>query len=248
MVAAARATIPSVDALIAEAIHDLRAAGLTDEQVRADFGAALVKVEGEIETVYRRYEARALETLAESYLSRFEAIPNNQQRKENLKRVLMEAAHDIVGFEFSGGQSRKSRAGSTWEKITQQTLDLMGFPMEKPTGADARRFNQIDRIVPSIAVARERPDQAVYLSFKRTFREKWRVLVDESRLGYLYLVTLGDPTDITEDRVREMETKKIIAYVPKSVKDSTSFFQASRALREFNDLPRDLHRFERPAA
>lgn len=244
-VAAARATIPSVDDLIAEAIRDLQSKGLTDEKVKADFGSALVEVEHAIEALYRTHERLALERLANEHHALIEAIPSGPEHAEERRKAHLALASDVKDFEFSGGQARKARGGSTWEKIGPQLLDHMGIPSEKPTGEDARALNQIDRVVPSVAVARDTPDLAVFVSFKRTFREKWRVLIDESRLGHLYLVSMGDRQDMSEDRIREMETKRIILFVPREVKNSTTFFQGSRALREFNDLPRALARFQR---
>jgi hypothetical protein len=245
LVAAARATIPSVDDISAEAFRNLRKDGLTDDHVRADFGDVLVRAEHEIERVYRMYEAKALDLLVDHYSPKLTAVLDGDGKAGGIRRIVDEAFDDVVAFEFSGGQSRKSRAGSAWEKLGPRLLDLIGIPCEKPTGEAAERYNQIDRIVPSIEMADNKPEQVIFLSFKRTFREKWRVLVDESRHGYVLLVSLGIGQDITKKKIREMSKKKLVVYVPHEVKHRSKFFEEAGSLREFNELPRDLARYRR---
>ncbi len=236
----ALATIPNVDGIIAEALDRLRKAeGFSPEHIMKDFGAALVKLEATAFAIYKVHEKAGLRRLVDSHLK--DVNEGTGSSKDGVRKVLEAAAPEIQEFEFRAGQSRKSRGGSTWEKLGPALLEVMGVKCEKPTGADARSFNQIDRIVPSVEVARNRPDQAIFLSFKRTTRERWRTLVDERRLGYLYLVTGGE--DITEAKLGEMETKKIIAYVPQHVKEKSPEFRKSKAVRPFNELPKDLRRY-----
>jgi hypothetical protein len=238
IVGKALSTIPEVDEIIRLAFRRLRTTvKLSRRTILRDFGDALVKLETTAFGIYKEKEARAFAWLLETISTE---IPEKLRKTEAVE-LLRTAGPLIREFEFRAGQSRKSRGGSTWEKLGPALLETMGVRCEKPTGMEARFFNQIDRVVPSIATARRRPDQAIYLSFKRTTRERWRTLVDEGRLGYLYLVTQG--SDITEAKLRDMAAKKIIAYVPESVKNKSVAFKESRSVRPFNELPKDLSRF-----
>ncbi len=232
-------TIPSVDHIIEDAIaHLRRTGGFSREDIIKDFGVALVNLERTAYGIYTEHEKKALDKLIDMHMS--SVSDEDTVTRETLRSVLTKVTPDIKDFEFRAGQSRKARGGSTWEKIGPALLDTMGVPSEKPTGKDARRFNQIDRIVPSVTVAKKKPEQAIYLSFKRTTRERWRVLVNEGRLGFLYLVTQGK--DITESKLKEMEARRIIAYVPQKIKEQSRVFHESNHVRPFNDLPRDLQR------
>lgn len=234
----ALSTIPEVDEIIRQALERLRRTeNLTRKAILKDFGDALVKLESTAFGIYKQHEARAFARLLAAVSKE---VPKAVSRNEAAK-LLQRAGPIIREFEFRAGQSRKSRGGSTWEKLGPALLEVTGVQCEKPTGSDARLFNQIDRVVPSVATAKRRPDQAIYLSFKRTTRERWRVLIDETRLGFLYLITQG--SDITETKLREMDAKKIIAYVPKHVKEKSAAFRDSRSVRPFNDLPKDLRRY-----
>ena len=93
-------------------------------------------------------------------------------------------------------------------------------------------------------VALETPDRVIRLSFKTEAREKWRVLIDEGRRGYVYLVTLGD--DVTPTRLAEMAESRLVVYVPRAIKESEAEFRSNPALRRLDDLPGDLRPYVRP--
>jgi hypothetical protein len=238
LVDTALATLPDVDATIEQGFAAIRARGFTEEKARTEFGKWMVEAHQAVATVHRRAEDQALDKLVDLLIDRDRTIPAS---KDDLRRWVRAAAPDFVAFEFRAGQARKSRAGSVWEKIGTRFLGWNGIPCEKPTGEAARSLRQIDKVVPSVAVAIETPDRAIRLSFKTEAREKWRVLIDEGRRGHVYLVTLGD--DVTPTRLTEMAESRLVVYVPREIKESESGFRANAALRTLDDLPNDLRRY-----
>ncbi len=63
-------------------------------------------------------------------------------------------------------------------------------------------------------VKQEKPDQSIYISAKRTLRERWKQVVDEKILGYVYLITNSiDNRDLTKNKIESIGNHKIILYV-----------------------------------
>lgn len=243
LVTEAISTLPTVDASIEQGLAAIRARGFTDDKARTECGGWMVEAHKAVAEIHRAGEAAALDRLIDLLLERAGPPPEKASETPEWIRVfLRDAAREFVAFEFRSGQARKSRAGSVWEKIGTKMLGLNEIPCEKPTGASARRLHQIDRVVPSVRAAIDTPDRAIGLSFKTESREKWRVLIDEARRGYVYLVTLGD--DITPDRLREMAEARLVVFVPKGIKERAEF-RDNVAIRSLDDLPDELRRYVR---
>jgi hypothetical protein len=238
----ALATIPDVDATIAQGFATIRSLGFTEADARTGFGKGMVTAHRAVAEAHRRAETRALDKLVDLLLARAGPLPAaGADVHAWVLAFLRTAAPDFIALEFRSGQARKSRAGSVWEKIGTQFLQWNGIPCEKPTGQNARKLRQIDRVVPSVRVALDTPDRAIRLSFKTEAREKWRVLIDEGRRGHVYLITLGD--DVTHDRLKEMAESRLVVYVPREIKESDEEFKKNAALRPLDDLPEDLRRY-----
>ncbi len=234
--------IPGVDESIERGFATVRDRGFTEADARTDFGKWMVAAHRAVAEAHRKAEAEALKKLVDLLLADAGTLPSaDSDIREWITAFLRKAAPDFVAFEFRSGQSRKSRAGSVWEKIGEMFLEWNGIPCEKPTGESARRLRQIDKVVPSVQVALTTPDKSIRLSFKTEAREKWRVLIDESRRGYVYLVTLGD--DITPDRLVEMADSRLVVYVPREVKEKRPEFKDNPAIRVLDALPVDLRPF-----
>lgn len=238
-------TIPEVDAILEVAIKRLQTQGLTKAAVTADYETAILSAIRVSEEVYREEESKAQDRLVDLLIQKTGPAPALDTKfdlHEWARGFLLHAAPDFVAFEFRSGQARKSRAGSSWEKLNDAFLKLSGIRLAKPTKRDdARELRQIDRVVPSVRVAVDTPDQAARLSFKTEAREKWRVLLDERRTGHVFLVTLGE--DLTVSKLPEQESANIVVYVPQEVKDRFPEFKRSRSLRPMNNLVKDLRRY-----
>ena len=236
-----RARIPGVADQFEEGIGVVRAQGFDNGKARTEFGRWMVASHRAIETVYRTAEDRALEELVKRWVESATMPAQGDDVRAWARDLLSRASLDFRAFEFRAGQTRKSRAGSVWERLGHLFLSLNDIPNEKPSGKDAKKLRQIDLVVPSVGVAIDDPDRAARLSFKTEAREKWRVLIDESRRGHVYLVTLGD--DVTEDRVEEMADSRLVVYVPEAIKNSSPKFKQSHALRTLDELVGDLQRY-----
>ncbi len=235
IVTAALETIPEVDIVVDEAIERLKKTKiLTSEKVNSNFSDALAALERTAYSVYQDYELEALEKLKEKCLEKL-------GKDATLKETLDYTFPLVKEFEFRAGQARKTRGGHTFEKAVPLLLQKMLIQCEKPTGDDATdTFRQIDLIAPSVQLAKEKPDQAIYISAKRTLRERWKQVVDEKILGYVYLITNStDKRDLTKSKVESISKHKIILYVQDAAKN-WSHLKNEKFVRTLNDLPKDL--------
>jgi len=240
IVSAALETIPEVDTIVDLAIERLKERGvLTPERVKTNFSETLATLEKTAEIVYREYELKALEKLKKDCLEKLEPDTTLKEGFDYTFPLVKE-------FEFRAGQSRKTRGGHTFEKAVPLLLQKMLIQCEKPTGDDATRtFRQIDLIAPSVKSAKEKPEQAVYISVKRTLRERWKQVVDEKILGYVYLITnTTDKRDLTKSKIESIKKHKIILYVQDAVKN-WSYLKDETFVRTLNDLLGDLERFKK---
>jgi hypothetical protein len=237
-----RDSVPNVDKLVEEGLAAIRADGFREELARTEFGKWLVAAQKAVEKIHREREAEALSKLVDLIVTGVAPPSQGEHVMTWARTLLARAAPEFVAFEFRAGQTRKARAGSVWEKLGDQFLRWNDIICEKPTGKeDRRKLRQIDRVVPSVRVAIDTPDQAVRLSFKTEAREKWRVLVDESRTGHVYLITMGE--DLTVDKIPEMAGAKIVVFVPAQIKESNPEFQKATNIRTLDDLPKNLRRY-----
>lgn len=232
--------IPDVDKIVAEAIERLSKTGvLTPEKVESNFSEALSTLEKTAHAIYLEHENRALENLKKRCM---EILGD----KATIGHALDYTFTLVKEFEFRAGQARKTRGGHAFEKAVPLLLQKMLIQCEKPTGDDATNtFRQIDLIAPSVRLAKERPDQAIYISAKRTLRERWKQVVDEKILGYVYLITnTTDKKDLTESKCETIGKHKIILYVPDEMK-KLDYLKNKQFVRTLNDLPKDLDRFKK---
>lgn len=244
LVSEALATLPDVDVTIEQGFVAIRARGFTEDGAKTEFGRWMVEAHRAVAEAHRTAEAIALDKLIDLLIANARPPPSSDEFAAWLRMFLREAAPEFVAFEFRSGQARKSRAGSVWEKIGTRFLEWNDIPCEKPTGESARSLRQIDRVVPSVRVAIESPDRAIRLSFKTEAREKWRVLLNESQHGFVYLVTLGD--DMTKARLDEIAELRLVVYAPREIKESSPELREAHSLRTLDELPGDLRHFVPP--
>jgi hypothetical protein len=237
-----REMIPTVSEQIEAGLAEIRRQGFNEDLARTEFGKWLVAAHHAVEQVYRAAEDAALSALVEKWVGSTNPPDEGDVFRDWLQSFLSRAARDFTAFEFRAGQARKSRAGSVWETLGGFFLEWNGIHSEKPTGKAARKLRQIDKVVPSVLVALTTPDRAIRLSFKTEAREKWRVLIDEGRRGYVYLVTLGD--DITPDRLEEMADTRLVAFVPKTVKEGRAEFRDNPSIRVLDELVAEVRRYD----
>lgn len=133
---------------------------------------------------------------------------------------------------------RKARGGKTFEKVVLRLLAFIDIKGESPTGNAKEELRRIDIVIPSIEIATKTPDRAIFLTCKRTLRERWKQEVPQARLNQrIYLLTIDE--DLSESKANEINQKGLIAFVRDELTKNPSL-QKMPWIRKLSDLPKEL--------
>ncbi|MCX8097099.1 MAG: type II restriction endonuclease [Spirochaetes bacterium] len=100
--------------------------------------------------------------------------PHCENYIEKLKNEFLEFAKAIQNLEKHLGNMRKARGGKSFEKIILILLRMIEITCEIPKGEYRNRLKRIDIVIPSSQQAINYPDRSVFLTCKRTLRERWK--------------------------------------------------------------------------
>lgn len=117
-------------------------------------------------------------------------------------------------FFLSLSQSRKARAGKTFEIIHNTLFKILSYPFSEQAVINGKP----DFIMPSIEYYKRNPLGCIVFTAKRTLRERWRQIVTEGTRGIgFYLATIDEK--LTSNQLHEMLEHKIFVVVPKDIKE-----------------------------
>ncbi|MFZ7142236.1 type II restriction endonuclease [Avibacterium avium] len=126
---------------------------------------------------------------------------------------------------LSNTQSRRSRAGKTFEGIIYYLYEHFGYPFDSQAQVGRKAFSAlglgkvVDSILPSVKAFNERRDKTIIGSMKTTLRERWQEVVEEvsrSNIPNIYLLTVDE--DISENKAIQMGAHNIVLVVLEEVK------------------------------
>lgn len=247
-ISSTKATIPSVDAILEEAWESLR---LDKKIVRSNLGQSLVLMDEKATEIFRAYERGALLELAKMWLksqkedvrARLEKVIS-QRGWENFineaSKLFAEFGSLVQALEKDLGNMRKAREGKTFEKVIMRLLSLVNITAEIPTGETKEMLRRIDIVIPSIDIALKTPDRAVFLTCKRTLRERWKQEVPQAKLNQrIYLLTIDE--ELSESKAEEINEKGLIAFVRDQLKQRKGLKEITW-IRRLSDLPKELQK------
>jgi len=174
------------------------------------------------------------------------SVLTKEQLTEQMARVVGEYAGRIMPYIYclslSTTQSRRSRAGKTFEHIIETFMEVFGYPYKDQSALGTNFYRQnnlgkkVDLIVPGAdEYARNRSKCAV-VTMKTSLRERWQEVAEElsrTNIPHIYLLTLDDA--ITSNVVNTMNqynitvvlysTEKVSKFSDKeNVQDFQTFF------------------------
>ncbi len=213
--------------------------------VRKNFCETLLFLNSEALEVYLSFERRAIERLASEWIRT--QSPEIRKKFMELHRIvewesfLIEASRLFSEFGFyvqklekDLGNMRKARGGTTFQEYVLKMLNYISISAVRN---NAKGLGRIDIIIPSIEVAMRQPDRAIFLTCKRTLRERWKQEVPSGRMNMrYYLITIDEK--ISEAKAREINEKGLIAFVPDTIKNNT--LVDLPWIRALSDLPNEL--------
>lgn len=128
---------------------------------------------------------------------------------------------------LSNTQSRRSRAGKTFEGIIYFLYEYYGYPFESQASIGKKAFTElglgkvVDSILPGISAFNQRRDKTIVGTMKTTLRERWQEVVEEvarSNLPNIHLLTVDD--SISASKAEQMARHNIVLVVRNDIKNS----------------------------
>jgi len=240
--------IPSVDEIIEKTWKNLH---LKKSNVKKNFGEILCDFDVEATKIFRNYESKVLIKLAKLWLNsqkidiqkKLKEIVNEKGWNEFIEKaskVFVEFGILVQSLEKDLGNMRKARGGKTFEKVVLRLLNFIDINAEIPVGKAREDLKRIDIVIPSIEIAKKTPDRAIFLTCKRTLRERWKQEVPQARLNQrIYLITIDN--DISESKAKEINEKGLIAFVRDDLVQNGPLKNLSW-IRKLSDLPKEINR------
>jgi len=131
----------------------------------------------------------------------------------------------LYALSLSSTNSRRARAGGTFEMLIEKSLDIFSIPYQNQSSLgtkfyDANRIGKkVDLIIPGRKAYEERRTACGIVTAKTTLRERWQEVVEElnrSNVRHIYLATLDET--ISDKQVKIMKEYNITLVVRKSEK------------------------------
>jgi hypothetical protein len=150
--------------------------------------------------------------------------------KDSVIHICGEYAGRIMPFIYiicqSNTQSRRSRAGETFEQIIYKLYETFNYPYNSQKKIGRKIFQdkglgkKVDSVLPSIEAFEKRRDKVIVGTMKTTLRERWQEVVEEierTKIPKIYLLTADE--DIAMNKTSEMAKHNIVLVVYKAIKD-----------------------------
>ncbi len=241
----AKQTIPVLQSILELTWEKLK---FGKQIINKNFSKCLVDFDSEATILFKRYERKAILNLAYFWIEEQEDEMRQKFRKmlmvsrgrkfvEQASRLFTDFAILVQAMEKDLGNMRKARGGRTFELTISKLLLEIGIRNELPTGKSKEVLKRIDVIVPGIEKAMKLPEQAAFLTCKRTLRERWKSEVPQARLNQrFYLITIDD--NLSQSKAKEINEKGLIAFVRNDIYSEK--FKGMSWIRKLSDLPKTL--------
>ena len=199
--------VEEVSKIITEKFHYAKG------QIKFNFDELLDTTQSEIYRVYLEYEQKYGEDVFKffiKYLIDKGEIKNLSQTGE----VLGKYFKLFDAFFLSIAQSRKSRAGKSFEAIHNVLFKKLEYPFDEQKVINGKP----DFIMPSYDHFLKNPIDCIIFTAKRTLRERWRQIVTEGTRGLgFYLATIDE--GISANQLVEAHGSRIYIVCPARIKN-----------------------------
>lgn len=138
---------------------------------------------------------------------------------------------DFDTFFLSVSQSRKSRAGSTFEDIIRELFKRLDYPFDEQQIINGKP----DFLMPGRAYYDQNAMECIVFTAKRTLRERWRQIVTEGTKGLGFFLATID-VDVSENNLDEMKKNKIYLVVPAQLKTRIEHYKNAGNVISFEDF------------
>lgn len=249
LVQKATSLIPTVECILEQALRTLQ---LDANFVNSQLGRALRLVDEQATEIYLANERKALEFAAQNWLEQnrdhlaqelSELLSLLREQgwdafKQRVMPIFVDFAELVQKLEKHLGNMRKARGGQTFELAVVSLLGMIGINCEKPRGSSQQELKRIDLVVPDVQTALVEPTRTVFLTLKRTLRERWKQEVPAAQGRRCWLLTLD--TNLSADKADEIKQLGLEAVYCLSDVASKLQREGKTWVRSLDNLPDDL--------
>lgn len=135
----------------------------------------------------------------------------------------------IYKISLSNTNSRRSRAGKTFESIIYKVYDILGYDFDSQSKVGRKTFTElglgkkVDSILPNISCYEQRRNKTIIGTMKTSLRERWQEVAEEierTTIPEIHLLTVDE--DISKSKSQEMANHNIIVVAYDWVANSES--------------------------
>ncbi len=148
-------------------------------------------------------------------------LENTKELEDSIRRTCGEYAGRIFPYIYrlslSNTQSRRSRAGATFEYIIYYLYDVLEYKYDSQKKVGRKLFDtmglgkKVDSIMPSIEAYAQRRNKTIIGTMKTSLRERWQEVAEEierTKIPEIHLLTVDE--DISQNKAKEMAQHNII--------------------------------------
>lgn len=182
------------------------------DQIKSNFDTLLDATQIEIYNVYLKYEQKYGEKVFSAFINHL--ISNGELTDiSETGKTLGKYFKLFDSFFLSIAQSRKSRAGRSFEDIHNVLFKELKYPFDEQKVINGKP----DFLMPSYDHFLKNPIDCIIFTAKRTLRERWRQTVTEGTRGLgFYLATIDE--GISSNQLSEAHSNRIYIVCPERIK------------------------------
>lgn len=219
MFASASVEIPKAKVISLEATKTMLGTK-NAEFIKSNFSKLVEDVQNEAYSLYRQHQEAACSKVLEAFLSRND--PSREIGEYEFKT--------LNSFFLSLSQSRKTRAGSTFEDIVTSIFEILEYPF---TAQPDLNESKPDYVIPSLEYYKKFAADCIIFTCKRTLRERWRQIVTEGTSGKAFFLATIDEK-LSEAELSRMKDRSVYVVVPERIKKE--FYPANPNVIPFEEF------------
>lgn len=143
----------------------------------------------------------------------------------------------LYRLSLSNTQSRRSRAGKTFESIIYKIYGVLGYKFDSQSKVGRKLFDmaglgkKVDSILPGIEEFNKRRNKTIVGTMKTTLRERWQEVAEEierTKIPEIHLLTVDE--DISTSKAEEMANHNIVIVGYKWIAESEKLKHAKNII------------------
>jgi EcoRII C terminal len=186
--------------------------GYNKEQIKENVDSLIWETEKEAYKVYLGFEKKYGEDVFNAF---GDHLIDNAEITElkQMGKILGSYLTVFDRFFLSIAQSRRTRAGNSFESLQNALFKELAYPFDEQKVINGKP----DFIMPSYEHFKRNPIDCIIFTAKRTLRERWRQIVTGGTRGLGFFLATIDQK-VTASQLAEMHQNRIYLVCPESIK------------------------------